>query len=415
MNRTKRSALLALSSIPLIMTLGNSMLIPVLPAIRRKLELTPFQTSLIITVFSVMAILFIPPAGWLSDRIGRKRVILPCLVLAGIGGAVCTAALIWLEAPYPYLLAGRMLQGIGAAGAAPIVMPLVGDMFKSKEQVSEGLGLIETSNTFGKVLSPIIGSVLAMLVWYAPFAAIPVFALAAVLLVALLVRTPKKPKKPQPLPEFLRSLRVIFRQKGRWLFAVFALGGLGMFILFASLVHLSDDLENRLGLTGAWKGAVLAVPLAVLCTASWAAGKWIGERKRRMKMTAAAGFALSACATGACAAMDGIWLQLALFCAAGLGIGAALPCLDAFITEGIDEAHRGTIGSFYSSMRFAGVALGPPAASLLGRPDADPLFWCLSAAGAVSALVAWLAIRPGKPRSRAYTGPRLIGRPSPSR
>jgi len=66
------------------MTLGNSMLIPVLPAIRRELGLSPFQTSLIITVFSVMAILFIPPAGWLSDRIGRKRVILPCLILAGV-------------------------------------------------------------------------------------------------------------------------------------------------------------------------------------------------------------------------------------------------------------------------------------------------------------------------------------------
>ena len=415
MSRTKRSALLALSSIPLIMTLGNSMLIPVLPAIRRKLELTPLQTSLIITVFSVMAILFIPPAGWLSDRIGRKRVILPCLALAGIGGAVCTAAIIWLKHPYPYLLAGRILQGIGAAGAAPIVMPLVGDMFKSKEQVSERLGLIETSNTFGKVLSPIIGSVLAMLAWYAPFAAIPVFAAVAVLLVALLVRAPAKKDEPQPLPAFLRTLRRIFRQKGRWLFAVFALGGLGMFILFASLVHLSDALEDRLGLDGVWKGAVLPLPLAVLCTASYVTGKLIGERKRRMKVIATAGFALSACATGACAAADGIWLQLALFSAAGLGIGAALPCLDAFITEGIDEAHRGTVGSFYSSMRFAGVALGPPAASLLGRPNADPLFWCLAGAGAVSALVAWLAIRPGEPNPRVYTGPRLVGRPSPSR
>lgn len=415
MSRTKRGALLALASIPLIMTLGNSMLIPVLPAIRRELELSPFRTSLIITVFSVMAILFIPPAGWLSDRIGRKRVILPCLILAGIGGAVCAAAVMWLKPPYPFLLAGRILQGIGAAGAAPVVMPLVGDLFKHREQVSEGLGLIETSNTFGKVLSPIIGSALALLAWYAPFAAIPVFAAIASLLVALLVRAPARREKPRPPAAFLRALRRIFRRHGRWLFAVFALGGLGMFILFAGLVHLSDDLEDRLGLTGVRKGAVLALPLAVLCTASWGAGKWIGERKRRMKAIAVAGFALSACATGACAAADGVWAQLALFGAAGLGIGAALPCLDAFITEGIDEEHRGTVGSFYSSLRFAGVALGPPAASLLGRPDADPLFWCLAGAGAVSALVAWLAIRPGEPNPRVYTGPRLIGRPSPGR
>ena len=397
------------------MTLGNSMLIPALPAIRRELELSPLQTSLIITVFSVMAILFIPPAGWLSDRIGRKRVILPCLILAGIGGAVCAAAVVWLERPYPLLLAGRMLQGIGAAGAAPVVMPLVGDLFKRKEQVSEGLGLIETSNTFGKVLSPIIGSALAMLAWYAPLAAIPAFAAAAALLVALLVRAPARPDRSQPLPDFLRSLKRVFRRSARWLFAVFALGGIGMFILFAGLVHLSDALEDRLGLSGVRKGAVLALPLAALCAASWLAGRWIGERKRRMKLTAAAGFALSACAAGACAAAGGVWAQLALFGAAGLGIGAALPSLDALITEGIDEERRGTVSSFYSSMRFAGVALGPPAAALLGRPDAAPLYWCLAGAGAVSALVAWLAIRPGEPHPRAYAGPRLIGRPSPGR
>lgn len=427
--RTKRSAMLALSSIPLIMTLGNSMLIPVLPEFRRRLELTSFQTSMLITVFSVMAIVFIPAAGYLSDRIGRKRVILRCLGLAGIGGAVCTAAIIWMPHPYPYLLAGRILQGVGAAGAAPIVMPLVGDLFKSKRQVSEGLGLIETSNTFGKVISPIIGSLLTLLIWYAPFAAIPMFAAISLLLVALLVKAPAKREKPQPLASFLRDLKRVFRQKGRWLFAVFALGGIAMFILFAGLVHLSDDLEARLRLTGVWKGFVLAVPLAVLCTASYATGKIIGGHKRRMKLIATAGFAVSAAAAAVCAAVDGILVQLALFSVAGLGVGAALPCLDAFITEGIEEARRGTVSSFYSSMRFAGVALGPPAASWLGQPSAVPLFWLLAGAGAASALIAWLAIRPGKPGARTsepsprtdepvrrkFAGPKLVGRPSPGR
>ena len=78
--------IISLASIPLVMTLGNSMLIPVLPILEKKVGISSFQTSMIITSYSVAAILLIPIAGYLSDRIGRKKVILPCLILALIGG-----------------------------------------------------------------------------------------------------------------------------------------------------------------------------------------------------------------------------------------------------------------------------------------------------------------------------------------
>lgn len=79
--------LVALGSIPLMMTLGNSMLIPVLPEIGRKLHVSSFRISMLITVYAVVAILLIPIAGYLSDRFGRKAVIVPCLILTVIGGA----------------------------------------------------------------------------------------------------------------------------------------------------------------------------------------------------------------------------------------------------------------------------------------------------------------------------------------
>ncbi|MCY9269632.1 MFS transporter, partial [Bacillus licheniformis] len=49
-------SIFALSSVPLVMTLGNSMLIPVLPVIEKKLNISSFQVSLIITVYSIVAI-----------------------------------------------------------------------------------------------------------------------------------------------------------------------------------------------------------------------------------------------------------------------------------------------------------------------------------------------------------------------
>ena len=127
--------------------------------IQKGLEfISPFQSSMIITIYSIVAILLIPLAGFLSDHIGRKKVIIPSLIITAIGGLISAWAGWKMDNPYWIILIGRALQGVGAAGAFPIVMPLVGDMFKTDEEVSSSLGLIETSNTLGKVLSPILGA-----------------------------------------------------------------------------------------------------------------------------------------------------------------------------------------------------------------------------------------------------------------
>ncbi|MEG9463693.1 MAG: MFS transporter, partial [Bacillus amyloliquefaciens] len=171
-NGTKN--IIALASVPLVMTLGNSMLIPVLPMIEKKLSISSFQVSLIITVYSIVAIICIPIAGYLSDKFGRKKVLLPCLLIAGAGGALAAIASTAFKHPYPIILAGRVLQGIGSAGAAPVVMPFIGDLFKGDdERITAGLGDIETSNTAGKVISPILGSLLAAWFWFMPFWFIP--------------------------------------------------------------------------------------------------------------------------------------------------------------------------------------------------------------------------------------------------
>lgn len=73
MESRKKMDLLALASVPLIMTLGNSMLIPVLPVIEKQLKISSMQVSMIITVYSIFAIFLIPIAGYLSDRFGRKK------------------------------------------------------------------------------------------------------------------------------------------------------------------------------------------------------------------------------------------------------------------------------------------------------------------------------------------------------
>lgn len=395
---SNKRAIFAIASVPLIMTLGNSMLIPILPAMRRQLHASSFQVSLIITVYSVVAIFLIPVAGFLSDRFGRKAVILPALIVTGIGGLLSGVASVWFDHAYYWILAGRFIQGIGAAGSAPIVLPLVGDLFRSDAEVSEGLGLIETANTFGKAASPLLGSLLAAIVWYAPFWAIPALCLVALLLVGFMVKPPAQQSgsaAPPGIRTFFSSIKSIFRLKGRWLYAIFSIGGICMFVLFGALFYLSQMLEDRYNIEGIWKGAVLAIPTAALCICSFITGKLIGDRKRRMKWLNFSGIGVAAISMLACAWLGSksLWTDVALIAAGSVGIGIALPCLDALITEGIEKQQRGTVTSFYSSMRFIGVAAGPPVAALLIKP-ASAFFYLIAGLGGVAVLLAAFAIRP---------------------
>ncbi|MFC4597864.1 MFS transporter [Cohnella hongkongensis] len=402
METRKKRDILSIATVPLTMTLANSMLIPVLPAMQRALRISSLQASWIITAYAAVAILFIPLAGYLSDRYGRKAVILPSLLLVCAAGAAAGfAAISGSPNAYGFILGARLLQGLGSAGCFPVVLPLVGDLFKKDDDVSQGLGLIETSNTFGKVVSPILGSALAMWTWYAPFFAIPAFGVISFLLVLLFVKPPKGSGSEKPertgLGEFLRSVAKLIRTEGKWLYGIFAIGGISMFAIFGSLFYLSETLEQH-GLKSVNKGLVLAIPLGGLCLVAFLSGKWIGKNKAKMKWTSLAGLTISTAALLALGLTnrDGIWWTVSMLTLSSSGIGAALPSLDALITEGIDKSQRGTVTSLYSSMRFIGVAAGPPVSALLMGVSSSALFLTAAAAGLVASLLNLFAIRPEK-------------------
>jgi ACDE family multidrug resistance protein len=353
-------SLISIASIPLIMTLGNSMLIPVLPSVRNKLHITSFQVSLLITVYSAVAIILIPIAGYLSDRFGRKIIIIPSLLITGIGGLISGLGAWWLEHPYVVIMLGRALQGVGAAGAFPIVLPLVGDIYKNESEVSKSLGIVEAANTLGKVLSPILGSVLAFVVWFLPFLTIPVLCVVSTILVAFLVKSPKKKDEKEEtitFRHFLQNLKQIFVNNGRWLSAIFAIGCICMFVIFGTLFYISDILEDKYHIKGIWKGCVIAIPSAALCLASFITGRKIGKNKKLMQWIIFFGIAIVTASLVVSGMVQSLYWLITLISIAGIGIGVTLPCLDSLITEGIDKTERGTITSIYSFMRFIGVRL----------------------------------------------------------
>ncbi|CAM4280512.1 ACDE family multidrug resistance protein [Paenibacillus endophyticus] len=395
----KRWDLAALASIPLIMTLANSMLIPVLPLLQKKLHISAVQSSLIITVYAAISIVFIPIAGYLSDRYGRKIIIIIGLSIAALGGLIAGLAA-WLMDSHVYavILAGRFIQGIGAAGAFPIVIPLVGDMFDKEEEVSSGLGMIETSNTFGKVLSPVLGAALALIVWFLPLAIIPILSIIAIVAVLFLVKVPnKKRSEAVGLKTFWKSIKAVFGENGHWLYAIFAIGCIGMLIMFGFLYNLSSVIEESYHIEGIIKGLLLAIPLSAICLASFITGKYVGENKNKMKWLIVIGTALLAIMMLLCGLINkqGLFFLVLFMFASGAGIGLFLPSLDALITEGIEKKQRGTITSLYSSARFIGVAAGPLLASLL-LGNKEIMFYLFTGLALLCTGLALFAIKPDK-------------------
>ncbi|MDQ0218360.1 MFS transporter [Peribacillus cavernae] len=366
-NKVSAWCIISMASIPLVMTLGNSMLIPILPIFEEKVGITSLQSSMVITSYSIASIFLIPVAGYLSDTLGRKKVILPALVIALLGGLIAGFASWKLEHPFTWIIIGRVLQGIGASGASPIILPLVGDLYKDDdEKTSSCLGIIETSNTFGKVLSPILGSLFAAFIWYLPFFSISFFSLISIILVFFFIKVPKEKEEPKKFKEFINTTKKTFKQEGKWLFTIFLLGAFVMLILFGMLFFLSDSLEAIHQLKGVKKGFIIAIPLFLLCISSFITGRTIkGSLPAMKKLIIACLILMSISVVFVGYTKARLILLLVVTSLVGIAIGALLPTLDAMITENIEKEERGTISAFYSSARFTGVALGPPLMSIL--------------------------------------------------
>lgn len=386
---------LAIASIPLVMVLGNSMLVPILPTIESELGVSQFQSSLVITLFSVTAGLFIPIAGYLSDRYSRKAIIIPSLIVYGAAGVLAGFAAIWDS--YSILIIARAIQGLGAAGTAPIAMALVGDMYEGATE-SKALGLTEASNGTGKVLSPIFGSLLALIVWYAVFFAFPIFCALALVAVIFLIKEPKKDKEPLKLKPYLHQIQIIFNKQGKWLIPSFFAGSLALFILFGVLFYLSNILEEPpYKMSGVLKGSVLAIPLLGMVVTSYTTGSVIKKNGVVMRWLMNIGLILMTISLALTIFFfKNIYVFIGLLTISSIGTGLLVPCLNTMITGSVSKEERGMITSLYSSLRFLGVAAGPPLFGWLMEKSDKMIFISVSSLSFITLGLVFFLIKPKK-------------------
>lgn len=383
------ASMASLLFVPFVMVLGNSILIPVLPAMKAAMHLSSAQSGLIITAFSVPAAVLIPFAGFLSDRFGRKTVMVPSLFTFAAGGFVAVAAAVFLKAgAFWLLMVGRVIQGLGAAGTANIAMALAGDLYRGGAR-GQALGLLEASNGLGKVASPILGAALGLLTWYAPFIFFASLAVPVALAVAFLVRE-RKPDAPVSAGKYFGSILKVFEKKGVPLGTSLLAGMVVLFLLFGVLFYLSETLEKEFKLEGVVKGLVLALPVLASSAMAYISGTYLQELGRRYLV--AGGLALVTLALATLAVFKNPYYVYAAIFLIGVGSGLALATLNILVTSAVRLPQRGMITSDYGAVRFLGVALGPPLFGLLmGRGNAV-LFAAAVGLGAAVAIAAFFLI-----------------------
>ncbi|MBN7795018.1 MFS transporter [Parahaliea mediterranea] len=355
MNALERRAVSALALLYSFRMLGLFMVLPLLALYATDLEgATPALIGLALGIYGLSQALLQIPLGWLSDRVGRKPVIVGGLLLFALGSLVAG-----LADSVQGVIAGRALQGAGAI--AGTVMALVADLTRD-EQRTKAMAIVGASIGLAFTLALILGPLVAA--WgglSAVFLLTVALALLGIVIVLGLIPGPgaAAAAREEPVSGSLR------RSLGepellRLNAGVFVLH----FVLTASFLVIPGLLESGLGLPRErhWEAYLAAVLLSLLGVVVLMRR---AERGGRPRQAFATGIGLLLLALGLLAELPrplaicaGLWLFF-------VGFNYLEATLPSLVSKAVFAGGRGTAMGIYSTCQFLGAFAGGAVGGLI--------------------------------------------------
>lgn len=390
--------------------LGFGLVLPFLAKeARDTFGVSEFVATLLGSVYSLMQFVFVPVWGRVSDRVGRRPVLLwsiagTALTMAGLGGGLAWGRSV------AWLFIARIFGGIATANLGT-ASAYIADITKPEER-AKGMGLIGMAFGLGFILGPGIGGALAKIPIGGHHGAVPCFVAACLSVVNLLwvafgVAESLPPEKRAERPK--RNLAPLNLEAMR---AAFALPGVGLAVAVNFLVILSfTNLDQTFtffcgdifGIDERGTGYVLAF-IGVVAAA--VQGGLVRKLARRFDEAALmrAGTFIQALAFAGLVAAATVAARALLYGAGALlalGNGLTQPTTSAFISRQAPADRQG--GTLGTNQSFASLArtFGPAVGGWLYGSIGVRAPYTVASLGMVLALALAMGLR--KPRQAALT------------
>lgn len=337
--------------------IGFGLIMPVMPDLLREvtggdLAHAALWGGLLMGGYALMQFLFGPVIGNLSDRFGRKPVLLLSLgVLSADYVVLALAGTVWL------VFAARLLTG-AAASTFATAAAYIADM-STPEQKAQRFGLIGAAFGVGFVLGPAIGGMLAEFGTRAPFVAAACVAGSNMAFGALVMRESLPAHKRRPFQLARANPLGAFRHIGR-------LPGLGRYLSVYFLHEFAFAVypvvwayftiarfgwsPGQVGLSLAFYGVSFAVVQGALIRPAIA----LTGRHTAMLL----GTATSVGSLSMLVIIESGSLALALIPLSSLG-GLVVPALRAELSDRVSDAQQGELAGAMASLRAVGMMLAP--------------------------------------------------------
>lgn len=376
---------------------GQTFSFAVLPALGRRLDLSAFEMSLVITLAAVCFIVGGPIWGRISDLFGRRRVILfgeVAYVITTVGfGLIAIAGLEgWLDSGTTLILliVARMLYSLLSGGMFPASFAYVADS-TSREARSRGMAMAGAAFGLGAVAGPALAAAVAGFGLPAPF-----FLFAALAGVAGVIcwATLKGPTRESRGP--VHSFRITDPR-----FIPLILYGVLVFMTMGSLQQATGFyLQDVLGVTPERSVRLTGIAITAASLFSVLMQAVVVQRLNWAPRRLLVAGAITACAGAALfVAAEPYWLMVTAIGIMGAGFGLADPGLSAGMSLLVGPTRQGMVAGIGGMTRGMGFMLGPMMGGLTyaWSPSAP---YAISVALLAIAIVIALQARVPKPEER---------------